>query len=194
MRIHSDIIAPMHVIHALQAEHAAGRIARSVQLKANMPSRSKARLNSIEVQLYSSERVPGDGRRAGSSGSYTIGQSGDDFAATYDEWGWLLSALFAVDPEMVVGRVNAPIYDGREHFDEVTGGSYNPRFLLDYLSRHGVDPYPFVAGKGARAKRGWVAGRFGAGRLSEDHPSSRYATWSPRTAADVCAHVAGRAS
>lgn len=44
---------------------------------------------------------------------------GEDFAATWDQWGHFLGTLFAVDPAMVT-----PYYESAEHFHWSTGNRY----------------------------------------------------------------------
>lgn len=192
MRIHTDHLSVMHVIHALQAEHQAGRIAFDTRFR-ETPTRhaSRARAKGIEILLTCSEKVPGDGRRAGNTGAYgSMDASRDGYAATYDEWGWLLGALYAEDPDMIVGASGSPVYADRGDFDHRTGLTYNPRrLLLEMLAWPTFadvrDPYPYL--KGFRAGK---AGRRGSGRLSE----AEGAQWerrgwpvrhAPRTVADV---------
>ncbi len=42
-----------------------------------------------------------------------------EYAATYDEWGYWLAALFAIDPEMLAGN-----YKGVDSFHALTKGAY----------------------------------------------------------------------
>lgn len=160
MRIHTDVIGTWEMISdAFTAEKEAGRIAQSVTFKVLRAVGSRSHAHAYEIQLEA--YAPGEGRRYGNSGSYGRGR---DWAATYDEWGWLLSALFRLDPGMVVGSVKYPVYDGRAHFDERTGLTYNPHELIDQIQRYDGDPYPYVIG------RGGMLGRQGYGRNDGDGP------------------------
>ncbi|AXQ62122.1 hypothetical protein SEA_SKYSAND_89 [Gordonia phage Skysand] len=76
---------------------------------------SRIRTRALEVQLS------GDASRRTNSG--TRG-AGDEYAATWDQWGVFLSEAFRRDPDLLVGSKAYPIYDGAEHFHWVTGGRY----------------------------------------------------------------------
>ena len=51
---------------------------------------------------------------------------GDDYAATWDEWGVFLAALFMVDQDAFAKGA----YESAEHFHWSTGNRYTPGFLL----------------------------------------------------------------
>lgn len=76
---------------------------------------SRSHTRSLEVRLTGTS-----GRRtnAGNRGA------GDDYAASWDEWGMFLARLFDADPNMIVGTVGRPIYAGGEHFNWATGNRY----------------------------------------------------------------------
>lgn len=141
MRIHTDTLSPMHVINALQAEKQAGRIAHEVTIKKIRKHGSRARARGIEVQLTAS--APGGGRRVGNSGSYGPMTDGT-YAATFDEWGWLLAALFKRDPAMIVGSPTMPDYESAEHFHAVTAWTYDPEHLIAEIAAEGGDPWPWI--------------------------------------------------
>jgi len=192
MRIHSDTLTANDVLNALGLEKEAGRIAHTVTFKVLTAHGSKTHAGAIEIQLESWGKEDGDGRRAGNSGSYG---AGEDYAATYSEWGWLLAALYRKDYRMVCGSVKNPVYEDGDDFNDKTGFTYAGKDMLEMLEReerHGGgsgDPAPWVR-KGARQK-----GREGAGRDDGRHASRwpslyRYA---PRTAAEyrTFAHLEG---
>lgn len=162
MRIHTNKLRASDARDALERAQASGRIARSVRFKELVEHGSKSHETAFEIQLESYSKLDGDGRRAGSSGSYGD-MTGADYAATYDEWGWLLSELYALDPAMVCGSVRYPNYADRADFDDKTGWSYAPEKLIQFIETRGFDPYPFVQG----GTSGHV-GRIGAGRTDAD--------------------------
>lgn len=180
MRIHTDKFRASAVADALAAELLVGRIAPHVTFKVLVEHGSRLRDFAIEIQLEA--EVRDSGRRAGNSGSYgAMIPEHDGYAATYDEWGWLLAALYEIDKDMVVGAGMAnAIYDSRVTFDHKTGMTYNPGKLLPLLEAgywpsfigrtdyDGGDPYPVVVGRGAQTKRGYFVGRYGAGRTTLD--------------------------
>jgi hypothetical protein len=213
MRIHSDVIGTHHVIAALKAEQAAGRIAGHVQFRILSTHRSQTHGSAMEVQLEATEKDRG--RRIGASGSYGVtvpceldsrcgrtrghygvcDWSSEVYAATYDEWGWLMAALYCVDPAAVWGSVKHPAYADADHFHEVTALTYNPDRLLTSLTTGTGpypipgDPYPYVTGRN-------TIGRRGASRRSEeDVPAYAVGSWAklqPRTAEWVRDFAAGR--
>lgn len=56
---------------------------------------------------------------------------GDDYAATWDEWGSFLGHLFALDPNMVT-----PYYYSADHFHWATGGDFRWGVLPERHKRH----------------------------------------------------------
>jgi uncharacterized protein YwbE len=193
MRLHSNVITLDLIVSALTKEQCDGRIANGVSFKILTEHRSTTHARAFEVQLTASQ--PGKGRRAGNSGSYG---AGSEYAATYDEWGWLIAALYRVDPKAVWGSVKHPQYADADHFHDVTGLTYNPDRLLWHLNYGSKtiplpaenDPYPYVTGRD-------TVGRRGAARKSaDDVPAYAVGTWAklqPRTAEWVRQFAAGQA-
>lgn len=181
MKLHSNTIKSVTDIrNALQRQKNAGHIPSYVGFKVLATAGSNSHAYAYTVQLTASQ--PGDGRRVGNSGSYGAMSPEEGYSATYDEWGWMLAELYDVDPQMLVGSKNSPIYDGVAMFIDRTAMTYYPRVLLGHL-HDGYDPYPYVVGKGAKTKRGYVIGRRGAGRLSEQKYG--WGVYMPRTIEEV---------
>lgn len=186
MRVHSDTLTIQAVRDALAHEQAQGRIAPHVGFKVLTSHGSRSRARGIEIQLEA--QVRDNGRRAGNSGSYgAMRPEYDGYAATYDEWGWLLAALYRIDPRMLCGTPKTPVYADAGDFHHKTALSYDPRALVPILDAPGgIDPYPIVIGKAATTKRGYLIGRQGAGRVSEaDHRRYWPGEYRPRTAEQV---------
>jgi hypothetical protein len=182
MRIHTNTLTATDVIDALAAEKAAGRIASHVSFRALAKHGSRSHVRAIEIQLEAEYRD--SGRRAGNSGSYGPMQPEyNGYAATYDEWGWLLAALFRLDGQMIVGTARHPIYQGKHDFDERTAMTYAPTALMYVIARTG-DPFPIVTGQAAHTKRGYLLGRRGANRV-RTQPSYWPGVERPRTVAEV---------
>lgn len=184
MRIHTDkILERTTIVAALNEGKELGRIAEHVTFKRLTDHASRSRVVGWEIQLEASERD--NGRRAGNSGSYgAMRPEVDGYAATFDEWGWLLAALFEIDPHMIVGTPKHPVYNGKADFDRKTALTYAPDALLGYLVNAGYDPYPIVVGKAARTKRGYFVGRRGASRV-DSQPSYWPGKVAPRTPDEV---------
>jgi len=185
MRIHSNHITANDVMVALVDEKRAGRIAPTVRFKELAEHGSKSHARAIEVQLESTSKVEGDGRRVGNSGSYGAMGWENGYAATYDEWGWLIAALYRLDYWAVWGSAKNPVYADGDHFNERTAFTYAGKDMLEMLEsgeRHGDhgDPYPYV-------RKGAVKiGRHGAAR---DDGTAAYRwpsifAYRPRTAAE----------
>lgn len=169
MRIHTSVINRLSTLDtALASQQQRDRIADHVSFKTIPdPHGSSIRRHAFEIQLEADRRDRG--RRAGNSGSYgAMRAEVDGYAATYDEWGWFLAALYDLDPDMIVGSPSSPTYRSKVHFHRVTGFSYAPAFLIETITQEGADPFPYVTGAGARTKRGYLIGRQGAGRLPRE--------------------------
>lgn len=111
MRIHTNVLTTSDIHRATTAAAMRGVDAETM----THGSRSHAR--SIDVTLTgTSTRRPNPGQ----GGHYRS----DDHAATWDEWGMFLAALFAIDPAAIVGTVRSPIYAGADHFHAVTADRF----------------------------------------------------------------------
>lgn len=185
MRIHTTIAEATEIYAALGSQKNLGRIADHVSFKKLEHHTSRSHAHGWEIQLEAFERD--NGRRAGNSGSYGAMQPEyDGYAATYDEWGWLLAALYKLDPQMLVyGQ-----YTDAEHFDERTAWTYNPERWLDFVNEwppfaDDRDPFPFVTGRSASTKRGYMIGRRGADRARSAGRWARLVKNQPRTVEEV---------
>lgn len=103
MRIHTNIIDPADMYRA--AEDAGDGV--TVEF---MEHGSRSRLRAFEFSLSgTSNRRRNSGNRG----------AGDEYAATWDEWGMFLAHLFALDPEARSGW-----YESADYFHWVTGGRF----------------------------------------------------------------------
>jgi hypothetical protein len=170
MKLHSNNITEQDIRDALKTEKESGRIAPTVTFKVLDPKGSRSHVRAFEVQLHSWDYVPRDGRRRGNDGAY--GAMQEYWAATYDEWGFFLAALYRVDPNMVCGTVKNPVYADEYDYTWKTAETYTLGGLLAQLEQ-GEDPYPWVYNSPK-------VGRYGANR----HDEQRYGvfTYKPRTA------------
>lgn len=67
-----------------------------------------------------------------------------DYAATWDQWGVLLSQVFAADPEARVGGYLRPVYNGAADFHRQTDGRFvGVVWLGDLLDFHGDHTFRF---------------------------------------------------
>lgn len=110
MRIHSDRLTTIDIKKVLNEAQASNRVPADVGFVVLSPHGSRSRKRAWEVQLGSSSpntRLDGKERR------YT--HSGEHFAASYDEWGWFIAELFAVDTHAIVGP-----YTGSADFHAAT--------------------------------------------------------------------------
>ena len=100
----------------------------------------------------------------------------DGYAATYDEWGFFLAALYRMDEGARCApnfkRDYAAYYDAADFHDK-TGRTYDPAYP-DYVERHG-DDYGYRTGRALKGRRG-------AGRVHYDSSATRWATEDERTA------------
>ena len=179
MRIHftESTLDPMGIaVNALNECKAAGTVAGHVGFKTLTVHRGgKGFAYALEIQLEGTMRDRG--RRLGNSGSYGAMQAEHDgYAATHDEWGFFLAALYRMDegarcaPNFKHGT--ALYYDAAD-FHEKTGRTYDPAYP-DYVERYG-DDYGYRTGRA-------LIGRRGAGRVHYDSSATRWAKEDERTA------------
>lgn len=119
MKIHSDTLTQDDLYNSLFAANDRGRVADSVYFDILDPAGSRKRLRAFEVRLASSEKLPGDNRRLTNSGTRGAGNL---WAATYDEWGWIIAEIFKRDPSATVGD-----YDGVDDFNRRTSRTFTER-------------------------------------------------------------------
>ncbi len=139
----------------------------------------------LEIQL---EGMTCDrGRRLGNSGSYgAMRPEYDGYAATYDEWGFFLAALYRMDEGARVApnfKHDIAVYYDASDFHEKTGRTYDPSYP-DHVERYG-DDYGYRSGRGYKGRRGY-------GRVHYDSSATRWAKEDPRDAAWLRDFQAGR--
>jgi hypothetical protein len=172
MKLHTNVLTEQDIRDALESEKASGRIAPYVRFKVMDPKGSRSHMRAFEVQLESVDCIARDGRRRGNDGAY--GAMQEMWAATYDEWGFFLAALFRVDPDLICGTVKNPVYDGVDDYNEKTAETYTLGALLAKLSDD-EDPYPWVWSNPKIGRYG--AGRSDANRYNAFHHRPRTAEW-----------------
>ena len=157
-------------IAALKECQAAGTVAPHVRFKMLETKQRRGTGSALEVQLEATRRDRG--RRSGNSGSY--GAMGDGtYAATYDEWGFFLAALYRLAGEDIIcGTPKSPTYSDACDFRFKTGHTYDADYP-EYVEGWG-DYYSYRSGKSQ-------IGRRGAGRTHYDDLRTYYATKDPRT-------------
>lgn len=102
MRIHSDILTETDIERSTSAMGMRGVYTEKLETRG---SRSRAR--SFDVKL--------SGRSGRWTNSGTSGAETGNRAATWDEWGMFIGALFAIDPLAIIG-----MYPDGKTFHEVT--------------------------------------------------------------------------
>lgn len=105
MRLHTDILAPSDIYRAVTAAGMTG-----VHVEATRHG-SRARDHAFEVHLT------GTSSRRPNGGNYGAGAG---YAATWDEWGMFLAALFELDPQAIAGTPGRPTYASGETFHAAT--------------------------------------------------------------------------
>ena len=189
MRIHftESHEQPAAIAYAALTEcQAAGTIAGHVGFKTLTVHRGGPGFAyALEIQFEAHARDRG--RRAGNSGSYgAMRPEYDGYAATYDEWGFFLAALYRMDEGARVApnflRGNAVYFDAAD-FHEKTGRTYDPAYI-DYVGQYG-DDYCYRSGRNLKGRRG-------AGRVHYDSSATRWAKEDPRDAAWLRDFQAGR--
>lgn len=117
MRIHSSILSASDFGRALKT---AGLDTEGVYIDGITTHGSRKRSRAFELSLRAQDGRDrnGKGRRWPNGGSYGA-ETGYGKAATYDEWGWFIAALYGMDDQAIVGP-----YEDRDAFLRATGGAY----------------------------------------------------------------------
>ena len=120
MRIHSDNLNSQDFHNAIHASGMTG-----VHMDVFFSTGSRRREVGYEVKLVGTSNRPPMG-----------GSMHDEKAATWDEWGMFLAALFDADPDMLAGPSGRPAYDGKGNFHEATGHRYLTLTAADQHRNH----------------------------------------------------------
>lgn len=114
MRIHTDLIYDNHIWRAVVED--TGLAAQGVWLDKCEEHGSRSRARAFDVALVASPR-PGRMRRRNMQ--HIKQDPPDVVAATYDEWGFFIRALFERDPDAIIGA-----YKGVDDFHGQTHGKF----------------------------------------------------------------------
>lgn len=133
MRIHSDVLTAADIHAALKDCQEHNEVAPSVVLAVLSRHGSRTRKNAYEVQLgtddgtsftaagLTSDLYPAKAIKRASKRACRNGYGNHDEelsrAATWHEWGWFLSRLWEIDPNM-----STTYYPSRYEFDLITQG------------------------------------------------------------------------
>lgn len=117
MRIHTADETIAIANQALRHAKAETLIPSHVYIDVLIQRASRTRAYAAEVHLAASHKSPGDRRRYANTGHN--GADRGTFAASYDEWGHFLAALFELDPAAVAGP-----YKSRDDFHAQTRNAY----------------------------------------------------------------------
>lgn len=137
MKLHSDILTMTDIAVATRAHGMTGVYADTEFAG----SRSREFAFVVHLTGTSSRRPNGGTRGADHS---------DDYAATWDEWGMFLAALYRVDPQMLAGgSAGRPTYASAEAFHAATGDRFE---TLTAPYQHGAGGHQWEAvGDGTQA-------------------------------------------
>lgn len=116
MRLHTDKLTGLDLYKIRKAVIDENLIAPHVYFDKLDGRGSRSRARAFDVHLATATKLKGDGRRWLNTGNEG---AGNEYAATYDEWGWLIAEIFERDPEAIFGN-----YKGREDFHRQTHGAY----------------------------------------------------------------------
>ena len=112
MKIHSDILTEKHFHAATDAAGMAGVYVSQLEVKG-----SRSRKRRIDLKLAGNSNR---NQNHGTGNSNRNQNHGTVKAATWDEWGMFINALFEIDPNAIIGQ-----YDGMEIFREVTDNRFD---------------------------------------------------------------------
>ena len=178
---------PLSAAHRALAEcQRAGTIAEHVSFKTCDTRGRRGTGIALEIQLEATRRDRG--RRAGNTGSYgaSTGYGGDGtFAATYDEWGFFIAALYRIATEengpgaFFCGSAKYKVYADETDFHYKTGHTYDQSYpellesweaVEDEAHRNfgRIDDFRYRIGRNQ-------IGRRGAGRVHIENNGTRWA-------------------
>jgi hypothetical protein len=112
MKIHSDILTASKVYDVLDTLKKDGEVVPTLFLDQWEDCGSRSKRNGIEIKVKSWQKLEGDGRRRP---MYYWKDEDGNWAATYDEWGIIIAALYNIDGDAKIGP-----YNNVEHFHERT--------------------------------------------------------------------------
>lgn len=114
MRLHTDTVTTTDVYRAVR--DASDRTGAPIYVEVLTSHGSRRRAGAIELQLSSDGTLS---RRRRNPGTSRDRSAQDDYAATWDQWGWVLAYLYTVDSRMVAGP-----YADAAHFHARTRDEY----------------------------------------------------------------------
>jgi hypothetical protein len=118
MRIHSDTLSKMHLIHALQES---GLQAEGVHIDLGSTHGSRSHQRAFEVTLRAAAGKDRNGKvRRWPMGAPHGADTSSFKAATYDEWGYFIAEVYRKDPDAKVGP-----YADLADFTRQTRGAYS---------------------------------------------------------------------
>lgn len=119
MKLHSDTITKADVRAAMRAAVLDSKITPDVHFVIFAPEGSRLRRYGYEIQLGTFDKTSGptSSRRFKNTGYAGAGRV---WAATYDEWGWLIAELFKIDPALIFGQWK----HGVDRFHSDTANAY----------------------------------------------------------------------
>jgi hypothetical protein len=124
MRIHTDLDSS-DIYAALSDAKEEGHVPATVHIELEEHG-SRARERAFDVRLYSNVKTPGDGRRRANTGNHG---ASEEWAATWDEWGFFFAALYDADESAIVGSSPArATYTDRAQFHETTRYRYDHEY------------------------------------------------------------------
>jgi hypothetical protein len=119
MKFHTDKLTAYDMAFALQEACNAGEVDHSVGFTEFGYAGSRSHDHAFTFKLGYWDKQPGRTNRRQNGGN-SGGGSSLPFAASYDEWGFYLSRLFALDP----GAKVAGSYKNAADFHNATHGAY----------------------------------------------------------------------
>jgi hypothetical protein len=117
MRIHSDTLNVLNLLHAAQRTNERFTEHGTFNLIWPTEHGSRKRDHAFEIALEGDGTKSRRRRNPGTSWQNRTEEPG--YAATWDQWGWFLAELFRLDPNMT-----STYYDSAEDFHNKTHGAF----------------------------------------------------------------------
>jgi hypothetical protein len=121
MKLHSDYLKENDVFMALRNTRDSGLMQDTIGFTQFAFEGSRSHRVGYLIQLGTYDQIMEDGKKRHYKNSGYSGADSDSslWAATYDEWGWFISAIFTLDPDAKFGY-----YKNAKHFHEMTKSKF----------------------------------------------------------------------
>ena len=134
MKIHGDIAATPETVIAVMTElRMQGKIAPDLRVEFSVRG-SRSRRHALDIRLVCPTMREGEKRRHADRYGRNFGAA-HEYGGTWQEWGWILAALFEADDSLTVPGIYADGWDFHDLTDDVFGDVHHVTIKATELER-----------------------------------------------------------